>query len=97
MELVPKIFTCLLLFLHRKQEFCLAENQNRTNMSGARTKPELNQNQGSVQVVLVLCASSELNFGIPSSDRVSDDGHLAHCLVQPLPVEVFTARTIISI
>jgi len=65
-------------------------------MSGAQTEPEPNQNQGSVQVVLVLCAGSEPNFGISSSDRVSDDGHLAHCLVQPLPVEMFTARTIIS-
>ena len=47
-------------------KFCLAENQNRTNMSEARTKPEPNQNQGSVQVVLVLCAGFGLNFGIPS-------------------------------
>ena len=47
-------------------KFCLAENQNQTNMSGAQTEPELNQNQDSVQVVLVLCAGSEPNFGIPT-------------------------------
>jgi len=47
-------------------KFCLAENQNWTNMSGAQKKPELNQNHGSIQVVLVLCAGSELNFGIPT-------------------------------
>ena len=51
-------------------KFCLAENQNWTNMSEARTEPELNQNQGSVQVVLVLCAGSELNFGIPTQSII---------------------------
>jgi len=55
---------------NRFSKLCLAENQNRTNMSGARTEPEPNQNQGSVQVVLVLCAGSEPNFGIPTKNVV---------------------------
>jgi len=39
-------------------------------MREARTKLEPNQNQDLVQVVLVLCASLEPNFGIPTAHVV---------------------------
>ena len=41
------------------------EPRTRTVRSSGRTEPELNRTVGSVLPVLVLCVSSELNFGNP--------------------------------
>ena len=49
------------------------EPRTRTVTSSGWTEPELNRTVGSVLPVLVLCVSSELNFGNPRSWRHCPD------------------------
>ncbi|KAF8800752.1 hypothetical protein BYT27DRAFT_7216766 [Phlegmacium glaucopus] len=61
-------------------DFWPIQNQNQNQMAGGEPEPELNQNCGSVQLVLVLWTGSEPNFGIPSLDENSSNSsfHLYH-------------------
>jgi hypothetical protein len=69
------------------------EPRTRTVMASGWTEPELNRTVGSVLPVLVLCVSSELNFGNPThhaplanATRAGPRSPQAHCTPYQYPM-----------